>query len=101
MLCHAVCPSAAALRLHGAAAHCARLAVCRRCGLSYLAQRELDRHPCEEERKERQQRRRLMEEERERLERLKVPPLVVRPPKVRPAPSDQFLQPWVTTSFLG
>ncbi|KAF0302386.1 Histone-lysine N-methyltransferase trithorax [Amphibalanus amphitrite] len=81
VLCHAVCPSVAALRLHGAAAHCARLSVCRRCGLSYLTQRELDRHPCEEERRERQERRRELEEERERLERQKVPPLLVRPSK--------------------
>ncbi|XP_037080458.1 uncharacterized protein LOC119101259 [Pollicipes pollicipes] len=69
-LCHAGCSSQMALRVHSASAHATRLAVCTRCGQSFLNQRQLDRHPCEEQKRE----------ERERP-RPRVPPLVVRPPK--------------------
>ena len=83
MLCHTTTPCQSSLRLHGAAAHCVRLAICRRCGLSFLSAKELKRHPCEAARREREEEQRQRREEKEREERQKVvPPLVVRPNKV-------------------
>lgn len=84
-LCQLRCSSQVALRLHYGSAHGQQLHGCRLCGQSFIRLRDLDKHECDEDDPAAAIGRTSAPADQQQGQQ-RVPPLVVRPPKVSEPP---------------